>query len=45
VFSCRLDVTDADSIRRTQARVVWAATLPNDGPTGGFFRYGRPLEW
>ncbi|MCX4990062.1 MULTISPECIES: SDR family NAD(P)-dependent oxidoreductase [unclassified Streptomyces] len=27
------------------ARVVWAATLPDDGPTGGFFRDGRPLSW
>ncbi len=25
------------------ASVVWAATLPGDGPTGGFFRDGRPL--
>ena len=27
------------------AGVVWAATLPDDGPTGGFFRDGRPLAW
>ncbi len=27
------------------ASVVWAATLPEDGPTGGFFRDGRPLPW
>jgi NAD(P)-dependent dehydrogenase (short-subunit alcohol dehydrogenase family) len=25
--------------------VMWAATLPDDGPTGGFFRDGRPLAW
>jgi NAD(P)-dependent dehydrogenase (short-subunit alcohol dehydrogenase family) len=25
--------------------VVWAATLPDDGPTGGFFRDGRPIPW
>lgn len=25
--------------------ILWAATLPNDGPTGGFFRDGIPLEW
>jgi len=25
--------------------VVWAATLPDDGPTGGFFRDGKPLAW
>ena len=25
--------------------IVWAATLPDDGPSGGFFRDGQPLEW
>lgn len=25
--------------------VVWAATLPSDGPTGGFFRDGTPIAW
>jgi NAD(P)-dependent dehydrogenase (short-subunit alcohol dehydrogenase family) len=25
--------------------VVWAATLPEDGPTGGLFRDGQPLGW
>ncbi len=24
---------------------VWLATLPNDGPTGGFFRDMKPIEW
>ena len=27
------------------ASVVWGATLPADGPTGGFFRDGEPLSW
>ncbi|MFI6791286.1 SDR family NAD(P)-dependent oxidoreductase [Nonomuraea sp. NPDC050383] len=27
------------------AGVVWAATLPDNDPTGGFFRDGRPLPW
>lgn len=27
------------------AGIVWAATLPDDGPTGGFFRDGQPLPW
>ena len=27
------------------ASVVWAAVLPDNGPTGGFFRDGRPLPW
>ncbi len=25
--------------------IVWAATLPNYGPTGGFFYDGKPEEW
>lgn len=25
--------------------IFWAATLPNDGPSGGFFRHGKPIEW
>jgi NAD(P)-dependent dehydrogenase (short-subunit alcohol dehydrogenase family) len=25
--------------------VVWAALLPDDGPTGGFFRDGAPVAW
>ncbi|MBM2577459.1 SDR family NAD(P)-dependent oxidoreductase [Jannaschia sp. Os4] len=24
---------------------VWLATLPEDGPTGGFFRDRRPIQW
>jgi NAD(P)-dependent dehydrogenase (short-subunit alcohol dehydrogenase family) len=27
------------------ASVVWAALIPNAGPTGGFFRDGKPLPW
>jgi hypothetical protein len=27
------------------ASVVWAATLPDSGPAGGFFRDGQPLPW
>ncbi|MGL4238452.1 SDR family NAD(P)-dependent oxidoreductase [Tabrizicola sp.] len=27
------------------ASILWAADLPNDGPTGGFFRDGKPLPW
>jgi NAD(P)-dependent dehydrogenase (short-subunit alcohol dehydrogenase family) len=27
------------------AGIVWAATLPDDGPTGGFFRDGEALPW
>jgi NAD(P)-dependent dehydrogenase (short-subunit alcohol dehydrogenase family) len=25
--------------------IVWASTLPDDGPTGGFFFEGKPIEW
>ena len=27
------------------ASVTWAALLPDDGPTGGFYRDGHPLPW
>jgi NAD(P)-dependent dehydrogenase (short-subunit alcohol dehydrogenase family) len=27
------------------ASVVWAAMLPDDGPTGGFFRDGKLVPW
>jgi len=25
--------------------IVWAATLPDDGPSGGFFRHGEAIPW
>jgi NAD(P)-dependent dehydrogenase (short-subunit alcohol dehydrogenase family) len=25
--------------------IMWAVLLPDDGPTGGFFRDGRQLDW
>ncbi|MET7400553.1 SDR family NAD(P)-dependent oxidoreductase [Dactylosporangium sp. NPDC005572] len=27
------------------ASVLWAVDLPDDGPTGGFFRDGHPVPW
>ncbi len=27
------------------AGIVWAATLPDNGPTGGFFRDRQPIDW
>ena len=27
------------------ARIVWPATLSDDGLTAGFFRHGQPLPW
>jgi NAD(P)-dependent dehydrogenase (short-subunit alcohol dehydrogenase family) len=32
-------------VEKGAASVMWAVTLADDGPTGGFFRDGRPLEW
>lgn len=25
--------------------IVWAATLPDNGPSGGFFRDRQPIPW
>jgi NAD(P)-dependent dehydrogenase (short-subunit alcohol dehydrogenase family) len=33
------------SVEEGAAGVVWAATLPDDGPSGGFFRDGAPIPW
>jgi len=33
------------SLEKGAASVLWAVDLPDDGPTGGFFRDGRPLKW
>jgi NAD(P)-dependent dehydrogenase (short-subunit alcohol dehydrogenase family) len=53
VVSQRLDVA-SDESRGTDAQIepeegvssiVWAATLPDDGPTGGFFRQSSPIPW
>ncbi|VVC75640.1 3-oxoacyl-[acyl-carrier-protein] reductase FabG [Aquicella siphonis] len=27
------------------ASIVWAATLPDNGPHGGFYRHGKPIPW
>jgi NAD(P)-dependent dehydrogenase (short-subunit alcohol dehydrogenase family) len=35
----------ARPVRDGAASVVWAALLPDGGPSGGFFRDGRPLAW
>ena len=32
-------------VEQGAASVVWAALLEDDGPTGGFFRDGKPLRW
>jgi NAD(P)-dependent dehydrogenase (short-subunit alcohol dehydrogenase family) len=33
------------SVERGADTAVWLATLPDDGPTGGFFRDRRPIPW
>jgi NAD(P)-dependent dehydrogenase (short-subunit alcohol dehydrogenase family) len=33
------------SVEDGAAGIVWLATLPNDGPTGGFFRDGKPVAF
>ena len=35
----------ARSVQEGAASVLWAARLGPDGPTGGFFRDGRPVPW
>jgi len=35
----------ARSIDEGVASILWAALLPAGGPTGGFFRDGKPLSW
>ena len=33
------------SVEQGAEGIVWAATLPADGPSGGFFRHGEPIDW
>lgn len=33
------------SVEQGARGIVWAATLPDDGPSGGFFRDGEALDW
>lgn len=33
------------SIEQGADTPIWLATLPDDGPTGGFFRKRRPVDW
>jgi NAD(P)-dependent dehydrogenase (short-subunit alcohol dehydrogenase family) len=35
----------ARPVEEGAASVVWAALLENDGPTGVFFRDGKPIGW
>jgi NAD(P)-dependent dehydrogenase (short-subunit alcohol dehydrogenase family) len=33
------------SVEEGAEGIVWAATLPEDGPSGGFFRHGERIPW
>lgn len=33
------------AVEEGAAGIVWAATLPKDGPNGGFFRRGKRIAW
>jgi NAD(P)-dependent dehydrogenase (short-subunit alcohol dehydrogenase family) len=33
------------SVQQGARSVVWAALLPDDGPSGGFFYDGKPVSW
>ena len=33
------------TVQEGASGIVWAATLPDDGPSGGFFRDGAPIPW
>ena len=33
------------SVEQGARGILWAATLPDDGPSGGFFRDGESIPW
>ncbi len=33
------------TVEQGASGIVWAATLPDDGPSGGFFRNGEAIPW
>ena len=40
-----MEAMGARPVAAGAASVAWAALLPDDGPSGGFFRDGQPLPW
>lgn len=45
---CRTDIGGSHaprSAKKGAETIVWLATLPDDGPTGGFFRDKEPIDW
>ena len=35
----------ARSVEEGADTIIWAALLPEDGPTGGFFRNRKTIDW
>jgi len=33
------------AVEQAAEAIAWLATLPDDGPTGGFFKDGKPIPW
>lgn len=33
------------SVEEGARGIVWAATVEDGGPNGGFFRHGKPIPW
>jgi len=45
---CRTDMCGPHAHRSVEEgadTAIWLATLPDDGPTGGFFRDREPIPW
>lgn len=45
---CRTEMGGQDAERTPEQGaqgIAWAALLPDDGPSGGFFRDGKPIDW
>lgn len=45
---CRTEMGGPNATRSADdgaTGIVWAALLPDDGPSGGFFRDGKPIQW
>ncbi|GCE22520.1 SDR family NAD(P)-dependent oxidoreductase [Dictyobacter kobayashii] len=40
-----MEAMGAGPVEKGASSIVWAVNLPDNGPTGGFFRYGEPLPW
>ena len=45
IVATDMGCTGGRPVAEGAAGIVWAATLPDGGPSGGFFRDGRPIPW